>query len=225
VRVRAGGAGAAAGAGAGAAAAGVAGAGAAPAGAAGAATAPPADASRQALLREMREKADKSKRGNRVALALKIVLGLCVIAIVTFGIIFCSVRWWAANDAARIQGTWVAAQVDAGAENTALTSGNIVIDSSSMQLSDTVAYTYTLDAGAKQLSFAFGNYAGSAHYRLSLDGNQLAICDGQYGWAASLAGDFSWTVNACLQHVFGQGELSPAGFNGGQDETLLQKAS
>jgi hypothetical protein len=175
------------------------------------------------LLREMREKANKSKRGSRVALALKIVLGLCVLAIVTFGIIFCSVRWWAANDAACIQGTWVAAQVDAGAENTALTSGNIVIDSSSMQLSDTVTYTYTLDAATKQLNFSFGNYTGNAHYRLSMDGSQLAICDGQYGWVASLAGDFSWTVNACLQHVLGQGELSPAGFNGGTDEVLLER--
>lgn len=147
-------------------------------------------------------------RGKVVTLVLSFVLvGLAVAAVAGFSWL----RWFSADDAADIQGTWYLAG----------TSTPIVITEDRINLTDDVSYRYALDTGDKTIAFTFTNLAGSGCYRFSLDRNELALVDGAFTGSDTLGRDIGWTLEALVKKLQGD-SLAPAEA-GAEGLTLLSR--
>lgn len=147
-------------------------------------------------------------RGKVAAFALSVVLvGIVVVAVAGFSWL----RWFSADDAADIQGTWYLAG----------TSTPIVITEDRINLTDDVSYRYALDTGDKTIAFTFTNLAGSGCYRFSLDRNELALVDGTFTGSDTLGRDIGWTLEALVKKLQG-GSLAPAEA-GAEGVTLLSR--
>lgn len=157
------------------------------------------------------EKATREKpRGARRVVRIALIAVVCVVVAACGA--FSAYRWLYGNDATDFQGTWYVEGTDTP----------IVITEGSITLNDEVAYSYMLDAGAKTLSFTFGNLQGEGRYRFSLDRSQLAVMDGTFGWWDTLASDFTWVFGALVAAVQGD-QSSPAA--GNEDAMLLCRIS
>lgn len=132
------------------------------------------------------------------------VAALCIVfvlvaALATVTAAFTWLRWFSHDDAADIQGTWYLAG----------TSTPITITADRIQLTDDVAYGYTLDPEAKTIAFSFGNLAGGGCYRFSLDRDELALTDGSFTGLDTLGRDLGWTARAVVEQLAG-GDMAPA---------------
>ncbi len=147
-------------------------------------------------------------RGKVVALVLSLLLvGLAATAVVGFSWL----RWFSADDAADIQGTWYLAG----------TSTPIEITEDRINLTKDVSYRYALDTGDKTIAFTFTNLAGSGCYRFSLDRNQLALVDGSFTGGDTLGRDIGWTLEALVKKL--QGETLAPAEAGAEGLTLLSR--
>lgn len=157
------------------------------------------------------EKATREKpRGAWRVVRIALLAVACAVVVACGA--FSAYRWLYGNDVTDFQGTWYVEGTDTP----------IAIAESSITLKDDVTYSYELDAGAKTLSFTFGNLQGEGRYRFSLDRTQLAVVDGKFGWWDTLASDFSWTLGALVAAVQGD-QASPAA--GNEDAMLLCRVS
>lgn len=145
----------------------------------------------------------------KVAALVLTLLALALAATVVAS--FSWLRWFAHDDAADIQGTWYLAG----------TSTPIVIDEERIQLTDDVAYHYTLDSGAKTIEFTFGSLTGGGCYRFSLDRDELALVDGAFSGTDTLARDIGWILEALIEKAQGR-SLAPAE-EAGRGLTLLSR--
>lgn len=109
-------------------------------------------------------------------------------------------RWLRFDDAADLQGEWVAEGSDTV----------ILIDGSSIHLTDAEAYDYAIDAGAKTLSLSFGDLSGQARYRFSTDRNQLAIQDGSFDAFGTALDDIAWAWGCLAGAISGQPVSTPS---------------
>ncbi len=75
--------------------------------------------------------------------------------------------WWRYDDAADIQGTWA----QSGTDN------KVVITDSSIYLTSTLFYNYSLDTESKHITFNFEDKEGSGVYSFSDDRNTLTIAE------------------------------------------------
>ncbi len=142
-------------------------------------------------------------------IALRVVFGVLVVALVAVVGGFSCFRWLLNDDASDFQGTWYVAGTDTP----------ISISADAIALNGEVSYGYTLDASAKTVAFTFSDLSGAGHYRFSLDRQYLAIMDGSFGWWDTLSDDFGWTANALILSAQGQ-QASPAG---AENVTLLSR--
>lgn len=156
---------------------------------------------------------DRSKRERKpltpAGIALRVVFGALVVALVAVIGGFSCFRWLLNDDASDFQGTWYVAGTDTP----------ISISADAIALNGEVSYGYTLDASAKTVAFTFSDLSGAGHYRFSLDRQYLAIMDGSFGWWDTLSDDFGWTANALILSAQGQ-QASPAG---AENVTLLSR--
>lgn len=139
----------------------------------------------------------RHRRRVKVAVVSAVAAVVLVVGAVVGG--FAWLRWFAADDAADIQGTWYLAG----------TATPIEITGDRIKLTDDVAYRYGLDPGDKTIAFTFTNLAGSGCYRFSLDRQELALVDGSFTGADTLGRDIGWTIEALLKQLQGE-RLSPA---------------
>ena len=153
-------------------------------------TAPATDAAPEK--RESRRGAQPTPRKRRWPL---IVVGtLLAIVLLVVGI-FSWDRWLRYDDAAEFQGEW----------QTHGTTAVVVIDGETIKLAEDVAYAYTLDTGAKTITFKFGNMEGAGRYRFSLDRSQLVITDGDgYSWFSTLTDDIAWQFDQLVRAIQGR---------------------
>ena len=147
-------------------------------------------------------------KGKVAALVLSL-LALSLAAAVVPG--FSWLRWFSADDGADIQGTWYLAG----------TSTPITITDERIQLTEDVAYHYTLDPMAKTIQFTFGNLTGGGCYRFSLDRDELALVDGSFSATDTLGRDIGWTLEALIEKLR-DGDLPPAE-EAGRGLTLLSR--
>ncbi len=135
-------------------------------------------------------------RPAHVALIAVLVVVLALAGAAAGG--FAWLRWFSADDAADIQGTWYLAG----------TSTPITITEDRIRLTDDVSYGYTLDPETKTFELGFGNLAGGGRYRFSLDRDELALVDGRFTGGDTLGADVGWTVRALIEKIQGN-ELAP----------------
>ncbi len=139
--------------------------------------------------KKARETPAKKHRWPRVA-ALAIVLVVLVVAAA-----FSWDRWLRYDDAQDMTGEW-----DVPGTGTV-----IVLDGQAIKLTDEVSWPYTLDTGAKTISFTFGNRSGEGRYRFSPDRTQLTIMEGEgYSWTSTLFEDIAWSFDNVVRAVQGQ---------------------
>ena len=146
----------------------------------------------------------------RTRVALYAAAVLVALALVVVGTFSWS-RWLCFNDTQDIQGTWTVA----GAQ------GGIVIDGELIHLTDVEAYRYTLDSGAKTLTFTFGDLEGSARYRFSADRTQLVIQDGSFSFTDTLFDDIAWSWRGLVAMFGGQPAPDPSF---GEGSLVLQRS-
>lgn len=171
-------------------------------------TAPATDAAPEK--RESRRGAQPTPRKRRWPL---IVVGtLLAIVLLVVGI-FSWDRWLRYDDAAEFQGEW----------QTHGTTAVVVIDGETIKLAEDVAYAYTLDTGAKTITFKFGNMEGAGRYRFSLDRSQLVITDGDgYSWFSTLTDDIAWQFDQLVRAIQGQPQAEPPS---NDEATVLDRLS
>lgn len=158
--------------------------------------------------REQKEAEDRLKKlqhKKRMRTLRRVILVFVLLLIVAAAIVFSWVRWCAVDDAAALQGQWVIAGSDA----------TVTITDTEIRLTDDVAYDYVIDTEAKTIAYTFGGLTGHGRYRLALDGNSLAINDGDYDWFSTLVGDIPWTVEALVAELKHDPSKSP-GLGAGQ---------
>lgn len=124
---------------------------------------------------------------------------------------FSWLRWFSADDAADLQGTWYLSG----------TATPIVITEDRIQLTDDVSYHYTVDTADKTIQFTFGNLTGGGCYRFSLDRGQLALIDGSFTGSDTLNADLGWTIQALWENL--QGKVLPPAEKAGKGVTLLSR--
>ena len=146
-------------------------------------------------------------RGFR-ALRAALIAVLALLIVLEGG--FCLFRW-AVDDAADMQGTWY---VNGSTSTIAITDEYIV-------LAEDVSYGYSLNEGAKTMTYTFGIMEGAGRYRFSVDRSQLAIMDGDFTFAETLMADISWTFEALIAQLSGE-PLAPGS---GEGVALLTRAS
>lgn len=139
-------------------------------------------------------RAQKPKRlGLWIAIAV-VVLTAVAVSLFAWG------RWARYDDAADFQGEWHVAD----------SANTVTIDGESIHLTDKEAYAYTMDAGAKTLTFTFSDLSGQARYRFSADRTQVAIQDGEFGTMDTLASDIAWAWSCLIGTIIGQPSASPS---------------
>lgn len=142
-----------------------------------------------------------------------VVIGALVCVLVVAAGAFSWDRWLRYDDAAELQGEW---QVHG-------TAATVVIDGEAINITDDVAYPYAIDAGAKTISYAFGNAQGSGRYRFSSDRSQLVIMDGEgYSWWSTLFDDVAWAAGRATDAVQGRAADEAVG---GDGVTVLDRVS
>lgn len=109
----------------------------------------------------------KDARRKRVSKKFLIVSGIiALLLVVAIGVLSWN-QWLRYDDAADIQGTWVAD----GTEQV------ITITDTTIQWTDTVSYDYTLDTFGKSITFSFKQYSGRGSYAFSEDRNAVSITE------------------------------------------------
>lgn len=132
---------------------------------------------------------------------------VCALLIVILALVavFSWDRWLRFDDARDFQGTWYANG----------TASTISIDGERIHLVDDVAYSYTLDTGAKTISFTFGNYEGQGRYRFSADRSELVITDGaDFSFWGNLFDDVSWRFGQAIDNLQGKEVAREAAVDG-----------
>lgn len=103
-----------------------------------------------------------------------------VLAVVAVLVVVCAVDvwnvWFRYADASDFTGTFRDGNSDHA----------IVINDTHIKLTDTVAYSYTLDTDAKTVHFSIGNYTGTSSYRFSDDRQTLVLSDDDTDWLVML---------------------------------------
>lgn len=102
----------------------------------------------------------------------RVILGTVlavVLVAVALGAAFAWNRWGRYDDFADMQGEWYVMG----------TTVPVVIDATSIHLTDDVAYDYAIDDHAKTISYVFGNMEGQGRYWFSDDRQFFAITDGE----------------------------------------------
>lgn len=123
-------------------------------------------------------------------------LALAVLAIVVVAVsVFSWGRWLRYDDAADFQGMWYANG----------TTSIVTVDGEKIHLTDDVAYNYTLDTGAKTITFTFGQMEGHGRYRFSVDRSELVITDGNdFSFWGNLFSDIAWQLDQAIRNMQGQ---------------------
>lgn len=123
-------------------------------------------------------------------------LALAVLAIVVVAVsVFSWGRWLRYDDAADFQGMWYANG----------TTSIVTVDGEKIHLTDDVAYNYTLDTGAKTITFTFGQMEGHGRYRFSVDRSELVITDGNdFSSWGNLFSDIAWQLDQAIRNMQGQ---------------------
>ena len=77
-----------------------------------------------------------------------------------------------------------------------------------IHLTSDVAYGYTLDTGAKTITFTFGDLQGQGRYRFSADRSELVITDGDgFSFWGNLFSDIGWQFGQLITGL--QGKEAP----------------
>ena len=123
-------------------------------------------------------------------------LALTVLAIIVVVVsVFSWGRWLRYDDAADFQGMWYANG----------TTSIVTVDGEKIHLTDDVAYNYTLDTGAKTITFTFGQMEGHGRYRFSVDRSELVIIDGNdFSFWGNLFSDIAWQLDQAIRSMQGQ---------------------
>ena len=107
-------------------------------------------------------------------------------------------RWLRYDDAADFQGAWYANG----------TTSLVTVDDQEIHLTSDVAYGYTLDTGAKTITFTFGDLQGQGRYRFSADRSELVITDGDgFSFWGNLFSDIGWQFGQLITGL--QGKEAP----------------
>lgn len=144
--------------------------------------------------REGRSSAPSRKRRHPVRVAVVSVVIVVVLLVGAAAGGFAWLRWFSEDDAADFTGTWYLAG----------TTTPIAITEDRIQLTDDVSYRYALNDQDKTFELSFGNLKGGGRYRFSLDRNQLALVDGDFSGADTLADDIAWTLRALAEGAQGR---------------------
>ena len=128
-----------------------------------------------------------------------VVAGLVAIAVVVVTVgSFSWGRWLRYDDAADFQGAWYANG----------TTSLVTVDGQEIHLTSDVAYGYTLDTGAKTITFTFGDLQGQGRYRFSADRSELVITDGDgFSFWGNLFSDIGWQFGQLITGL--QGKEAP----------------
>ena len=122
------------------------------------------------------------------------VLVAIAVAVVTVGS-FSWGRWLRYDDAADFQGAWYANG----------TTSLVTVDGQEIHLTSDVAYGYTLDTGAKTITFTFGDLQGQGRYRFSADRSELVITDGdRFSFWGNLFSDIGWQFGQLITGLQGK---------------------
>ena len=125
------------------------------------------------------------------------VLVAIAVVVVTVGS-FSWGRWLRYDDAADFQGAWYANG----------TTSLVTVDGQEIHLTSDVAYGYTLDTGAKTITFTFGDLQGQGRYRFSADRSELVITDGDgFSFWGNLFSDIGWQFGQLVTGL--QGKEAP----------------
>lgn len=125
------------------------------------------------------------------------VLVAIAVVVVTVGS-FSWGRWLRYDDAADFQGAWYANG----------TTSLVTVDGQEIHLTSDVAYGYTLDTGAKTITFTFGDLQGQGRYRFSADRSELVITDGDgFSFWGNLFSDIGWQFGQLITGL--QGKEAP----------------
>ena len=125
------------------------------------------------------------------------VLVAIAVVVVTVGS-FSWGRWLRYDDAADLQGAWYANG----------TTSLVTVDGQEIHLTSDVAYGYTLDTGAKTITFTFGDLQGQGRYRFSADRSELVITDGDgFSFWGNLFSDIGWQFGQLITGL--QGKEAP----------------
>lgn len=125
------------------------------------------------------------------------VLVTIAVVVVTVGS-FSWGRWLRYDDAADFQGAWYANG----------TTSLVTVDGQEIHLTSDVAYGYTLDTGAKTITFTFGDLQGQGRYRFSADRSELVITDGDgFSFWGNLFSDIGWQFGQLITGL--QGKEAP----------------
>ena len=125
------------------------------------------------------------------------VLVAIAVVVVTVGS-FSWGRWLRYDDAADFQGAWYANG----------TTSMVTVDGQEIHLTSDVAYGYTLDTGAKTITFTFGDLQGQGRYRFSADRSELVITDGDgFSFWGNLFSDIGWQFGQLITGL--QGKEAP----------------
>ena len=125
------------------------------------------------------------------------VLVAIAVVVVTVGS-FSWGRWLRYDDAADFQGAWYANG----------TTSLVTVDGQEIHLTSDVAYGYTLDTGAKTITFTFGDLQGQGRYRFSADRSELVITDGDgFSFWGNLFSDTGWQFGQLITGL--QGKEAP----------------
>lgn len=107
-------------------------------------------------------------------------------------------RWLRYDDVADFQGAWYANG----------TTSLVTVDGQEIHLTSDVAYGYTLDTGAKTITFTFGDLQGQGRYRFSADRSELVITDGDgFSFWGNLFSDIGWQFGQLITGL--QGKEAP----------------
>lgn len=163
---------------------------------------------------EAGDRRKKAKSATSFKLRWPAVVALSLLTVLVLVVsVFSWDRWLRYDDAAEFQGEW----------QTPGSTAVVVIDGQTIKLTPDVSYDYSLDTGAKTISFTFGNMQGEGRYRFSLDRSQLVIIDGsKYTWFSTLFDDIGWMLDQALRSLQGQPAEDPAS---GENVTVLDRLS
>ncbi len=125
--------------------------------------APKAARSKAASAASSNRRQKKKLRWVKILTALVLVLGLIAAGLFAWN------RWFRFDDAQDILGEWVYQEGDSTVQ--------VFISETDIHLTESVAYSYTIDTTAKTLEYDFGSLQGSGAYRFSSDRNTVVIAE------------------------------------------------
>lgn len=123
--------------------------------------------------------------------AVLVAIAVVVVAVGTFS----WNRWLRYDDAADFQGAWYANG----------TTSLVTVDGQEIHLTSDVAYGYTIDTGAKTITFTFADLQGQGRYRFSADRSELVITDGDgFSFWGNLFSDIGWQFGQLITGLQGK---------------------